>query len=347
MRAVRRRFDAMMDRRAAAIPRAALTLDQRLELVRRHGDFSLAYSTAVQDGLDRFGDEGGYLAFGTKMGSVIALGDPVAPKARHAALLADFIAAAGRPCFAEIGPKTAAILAGLGYRIAHMGVDTVLDLATYDFSGKRKETVRYSERWLEKHGYRMVEEHELEDAAAAVEELSRRWRASRIVRRREMAFLNRPFPTAPDPAQRRFLLVDPQGDVVSLLYFDPIHRDGAIVGYLTAFKRKLPDATNHAEIGLTKRAVDTFGREGREMVTLGLSPLAGAAPSGHPESAAFRWAMGRLYESSLVNGRIFNLKGHAALKRRFHGREEPRYFAWGRGSPFVHFLSLLRLSKAF
>lgn len=346
MKALRRRFDAVLDRKAAAIPRADLTFDQRLEAVQAWGDFSLAYSTAVQEGLSRFGGPDGYIAFGAKMGSVIALGDPVAPEPRKAQLIADFVAAAGRPCFAEISAPTADILSGLGYRISRMGVDTALDLARYDFSGKRKETVRYSERWLDKQGYRIVEAGSHPGADQGIEDLSIAWRASRIVKRREMAFLNRPFPMASDPWQRRFLLVEPDGKVGALLYFDPMFRDHRVIGYLTAFKRKRPGTTSHAEIGLTKRAVDIFKGEGIETVMLGLSPVAGMGPSGYAESAAFRGLLGWFYDNDIVNRRIFNLKGHAAFKRRFHGREEPRYFAWAKGNPYWHFISLLRLSKA-
>lgn len=341
-RPLRRAFDARADRRSAAIPRAALLPEQRLALVKRHGDFSLAYSSAVQDGLSYFGDADGYIAFAGKMGSVIALGDPVAEDERKAGLVKNFVAAA-RPCFAEISQGTAELLSGQGYRIARMGIDTALDLESFDFSGKRKETVRYSERWLEKNGYAILEEGDSADAGP----LSAAWRASRIVKRREMAFLNRPFPEAADPLMRRFFLRHPDGRIVALLYFDPLFRDGQVVGYLTAFKRKLPGTTSHAEIGLTKRAVDTFKAEGLGCVMLGLSPLASPGPSGFAESPAFRWLLARLYASKQVNARIFNLEGHAAFKRRFHGREIPRYFAWGSGSPFMHFTSLLRLSKAF
>lgn len=347
MSGIRKAVDRLLDRKAQRVPKTVLTLDERMGAVRRWGDFSLAYSTAVQDGLSHFGSPDGYVAFSSKMGTVIALADPVASAEAAPALIDAFVAAAGTPCFAEITRPTADLLARKGYRIAHMGVDTALDLASFDFSGKRKETVRYSERWLEKNGYRMVEADELPGAEEGIRALSKAWRAQRIVKGREMAFLNRPFPKEPDPNQRRFLLVHPEGRIESLLYFDPIFRNGETVGYLTAFKRKRPEATSHAEIGLTKRATDIFKAEGRERVMLGLSPVAGMAPSGYAESAAFRSLMERLYDADVVNRRIFNLKGHAAFKRRFHGREEPRYFAWKSGIPVWQFISLLRLSKAF
>ncbi|MBL0936795.1 MAG: DUF2156 domain-containing protein [Rhizobiaceae bacterium] len=343
----RKLIDRFLERKLADLPEAPLSEGERLDLVRRHGDFSLAYSTAVQTGLRHFGDARGYIAHSAKMGSLIALGDPVCAPQDRAWLLDAFVDAAKTPVFAEIRRETAQHLAGRGYKVAMMGIDSALDLQTYDFSGKRKETVRYSERWLEKKGYRIAEAEEVADADTMIRDLSERWRASRIVKKREMAFLNRPLPEAGGPMMRRFLLIEPDGRVGCLVYFDPICRDSEVIGYLTAFKRKLPDTTSHAEIGLTKRAADVFKAEGKEILMLGLSPLCDVEPSGFAESRVFRAMLQRLYRSGAVNRKVFNLAGHAAFKRRFHGREEPRYLAWNAGSPFAHFIALMRLSKAF
>jgi lysylphosphatidylglycerol synthetase-like protein (DUF2156 family) len=347
MRLLRKSVDGLLERSAARLPPCPLDLDARLALFRRFGDFSIAYSTAVQPGLRHFGDTDGYIAYGAKMGSVMALGDPVAEAGRKAGLIADFVEAGGQPCFAEISQETAAILAPLGYRIARMGIDTVLDLDSYDFNGGTKKKLRYATTWLDNNGYRVVEENELPDVAGAVAALSDEWRRTRIVSRREMAFINRPFPEGPDPPMRRFLLQDADGRLVALVYLDPLYRDGRPIGYMTAFKRKLPDATAYAELGLTKHIAELFKAEGLECLMLGPSPLAGLGPSGFAESATFRWLLARLYASRAVNDRVFNVRGHADLKRRFRGREVQRYFAWRRGSPYLHFIAMLRLCKAF
>ena len=346
MRLLRRAFDRMMDARVGPIPDAGLDRAARIELVRRHGGFSQAYSTAVQDGLRHFGDADGYIAYGVRMGTVVALGDPVAAKEDRARLIGDFVAAAGRPCFAEISQETATILAGMGYRIARLGFDTALDLASYDFSGREKERIRHAAHWLQRHGYSIVEPDELPDPHGALAALSARWRDTRPVHRREMTFMNRPFSTAPDPLTRRFVLVSPQGEAVALIWFDPVFEEGEVTGYVAVFKRRLPEAPSHAEYGIMKRAVDLFRQEGRSTVFLSLAPLADPGPSGFPESAPFRWTAEKLFCSKTVNKRIFNIQGHAEQRRRFHGRKVSRYFAWGCGSPFLHFVSLLRLCKA-
>ncbi len=335
-----------MDRRTASIPRADLPLEQRLELVARYGDFSLAYSTAVQKGLSYFGDADGYIAFGSMMGSAFALSDPVVSHDSRPELIKRFVEAAGSPCFAQIGEATAKVLSGLGFQINRMGIDTRLMLSDKTFAGSRNETVRYSERWLLKNRYTIGEDRGDAASAEQVRRLSDLWRSERIVSRREMAFLNRPFRPTLGEGMRRFLLGNPDGNPIAVLDFDPIYRQGEVAGYTTSFKRKLPGVTPHAEIGLTKFAADRLRDEGRTFITLGLSPLAGVKESGFVESAMMRRSLQKLYGSSWINSRIFNLEGQAAFKRRFHGVEEPVYIAFRRLSPF-QMLGLLRLCKAF
>ena len=337
-------FDRLLDAVAPKVPRRELTDEERLALVRRHGDFSLAYSTAVQKKLSYFSDGDGYIAFGTKMSRHFALGDPVADPADRPAYIRRFVEAAGGPWFVQIGADTARVLAGLGYQVNRLGVDTRLHLPEHDFSGKRNETVRYSERWLTKKGF-TLDEDKGDLPVDRIKQLSTDWRKGRIVKRWEMGFLNRRFSVEPGADMRRFLLRSPEGRLLAILDFDPLFRDGKVYGYTTSFKRKQVDATPHAEVGLTKFAVDRFREEGISVVTLGLSPLLDIEPSGFAESEFWRNTFQRAYNSPWINRSRFNLQGQAAFKRRFHGVEEPTYIAFRKGT-FVEMLGLLRLTKA-
>lgn len=344
LKAIRLLNDKAAERRWRSVPRIELDLERRLSLVQRYGDFSLAYSTAVQPVLSYFGDTDGYIAFAAKAGSLIALGEPVAQRERRHELIRQFVERS-RPCFADISLETAALLAGMGYKISQIGIETELDVQTHDFSAPNMKKVRYAARWLHNNGFSIVNEEDAPEARDAIHDLSRQWRESRIVNRRETSFLNRPFTGEPEPLTRRKLLRHADGRFVAMMYFDPIFRDGKVIGYLTAFKRKLPGASPYTELGMTKLAVDKFREEGIITLMLGLSPLARHGPSGFSESAALRGLMDRMYRSAYVNENIFNLQGHAAFKRRFHGIETPRFFASGSGSPVIHGLNLLRLSR--
>jgi lysylphosphatidylglycerol synthetase-like protein (DUF2156 family) len=148
MASLRKMLDALLDARLPKI--SVFTPDEatKLELCRQYGNFSLAYSTAVQPNLNYFGDSEGYIAYATKMGHTFVLGDPVAHTDSKPDYIKRFVASTNRPCFVQIGHETATVLSGLGYRINHMGVDTRLSLDSHNFGGKRNETVRYSEKWL-------------------------------------------------------------------------------------------------------------------------------------------------------------------------------------------------------
>lgn len=337
-------LDALLEARHPTGPIFEPDLATRLALCRRHGDFSLAYSTAVQPGLRYFGDDRGYLAFATKMGHAFVLGDPVAAASEREGYIRRFVALWRHPCFVQVGPVTAGTLAGLGYRVNRMGIESELPLATHSFAGKRNESLRYSEKWLLKKGYRILECDGTIADPAEVRQISSNWRTGRIVSRREMRFLNRPFEAALGADMRRFVILTPGGQATALLDFDPIFRGGQVVGYTAAFKRKLVGTTPHAEIGLTKFAAERFGAEGRERLSFGLSPLAAIAPSGFRESALWRHAFARAFGSARVNAEIFNLQGQAAFKRRFHGEEQATHIAFKRGSP-LEMLALLRLLK--
>ena len=344
MLSLRKILDGFLESRLPRLPSFFPDLETRLSLCRDFGDFSLAYSTAVQRDLRYFGDGNGYIAFATKMGHTFVLGDPVASEALRADYIRRFVSLSRAPCFVQISHATASILAGMGYLVNEMGVETKLHLRSHSFAGKKNESVRYSEKWLLKNGYRIIECDGSIADATAVRNISSNWRSSRIVSRREMRFLNRPFDPDLAPHMRRFMIVEPDGRTSALLDFDPIFKDGHVVGYTAAFKRKLVGTTPHAEIGMTKFATDRFREEGRWEVSFGLSPLAAIAASGFAESRLWRSCFERAYRSKRVNTRVFNLQGQAAFKRRFHGHERATYIAFKRGTP-LQMLALLRLLK--
>jgi hypothetical protein len=64
-------------RNACATAQANIVFDSRLSLVRQHGTFTLAYSAAVQEGLEYFGNDHGFLAYKMVGSTALVLADPV------------------------------------------------------------------------------------------------------------------------------------------------------------------------------------------------------------------------------------------------------------------------------
>jgi phosphatidylglycerol lysyltransferase len=332
-------------------PAAASGIDpQRYAALRQWGDFTQAYSTATQDGLERFWHAGGYLAYQRKWRIACVLGDPVAPPDAVEPLLAAFLAEHPRTCFWQIGRRTATALAARGFWINEMGVDTRLDLAGYDFSGKLKERFRHATNWFDKNGYEVREgrfgeplEGLLHVAAEEVRRLSDDWQASRRIRG-TVRFFNRPIVLADEPDVRKFFLLSPQGAVAAFVFFDPIYRQGEVVGYSPAIKRRAPDAPLRAEEGIMRRAIEQFQSEGRERVMLGLSPLAGIADREFRANPLVRLSWSRGMNAWWVNRFFYNLRGHADFKRRFGGVEEPTYYASDALLNDVRVIASLRLA---
>jgi lysylphosphatidylglycerol synthetase-like protein (DUF2156 family) len=221
-------------------------LATRMELLHQHGDFSLAYSTAVQPLLEYFGDGRGYIAWRRKWGVTFALGDPVCSPDRQDGLLREFMAAHRGATFVQCSKSTARILESLRYRINEIGVDTRLDLASWTFGGKQREWLRYADNWMARRDYRISEGSFAADRAA-IEEVSEEWRRTRTVKRKEVRFLNRPIMLEDEPGVRRFLLHDGAGKLQAFVVFDPLYQAGKISGYVTCMKRRRADLAQYAE----------------------------------------------------------------------------------------------------
>ena len=299
----------------------------RLELVRQFGAFTQAYSTAVQEGLEHFWHADSYLAYRKKWGVACVLANPVGPPDQHEPLLRAFLKQFRKTCFWQIGRNTAEILQGCGFWINEMGCDTRLELAEYSFSGRKKERLRHATNWLAKHNFSIREGTYAEDIdVEKIRALSTTWQASRRTRR-TVSFFNRPLVLADEPDVRKFFLLSPTGEPVAFVSFDPIYRDGEVVGYSPAIKRRLPTAPLRAEEGIMKQAIELFQSEGRERVMLGLSPMAGIKDEEFRANPLQHFGWSRALGAWWVNRFFYNLQGHADFKRRFFGVEEQTYYA--------------------
>ncbi|MEQ8211263.1 MAG: phosphatidylglycerol lysyltransferase domain-containing protein [Lacipirellulaceae bacterium] len=324
-----------------------LTLEDRLRLCRQYGDFTLAYSTAVQEGLEHFGDHEGYLAYGRKWGYTFALGDPIAAKDKWPSLVSEFLKAHRKCVFVQASEKLGALLEGEGFYVNEMGVDTSLDLTEYYFDGKQKEWLRYAANWIESHDYRIAELSFDEISREQVEEVSAQWKEGKTVKKREVGFLNRPVVYADEPDVRKFYLIDASGRIEAFLFFDPLYRNGEIVGYCTCIKRRRPNAPTYAEAAIMKHAIEKFQIEGRKTLTLGLSPLAGVENKRFQHNPFLHWSFRAGLHARWINRWIYPLANHAKYKQRFRGSEEPTHYASQVLFNDSRIIAMLRLSGVF
>jgi lysylphosphatidylglycerol synthetase-like protein (DUF2156 family) len=342
---LRRIIDSILERRLPEATEWQVTADQRREHLLRHGDFALAYECAMEPGLSSFGDRRGFIAYERKMGHTFALGDPVADPATVDSLIHDFAGHLRGPTFVAIGQATAERLAARGFHVTHFGHDTVIDLAGHTFAGGAGKPIRYASSWIATNGMTVAEARFEDFTQDSIRHLSRSWRQSRVNFRREVGFLNRRLQARSEEGVRTFFATDAAGVPVGFVVFDPVYRDGRILGYLASGKRRDPERSAYLDMGVMRHAIDVFKAEGREAVWLGLSPIADLHRGPFRDSALLHKVMAGGYRSAYVNNRIFNFAGIAAYKRRFRGREIPLYIASPPGSDFTRLVALLRVVR--
>ncbi len=304
-----------------------MSLPMRMDLLSRFGDFSMAYSTAVQPQLRYFGGQDGYLAYRQRWGMKFVLGDAIASTEHTPDLVDRFIGTHKRLSFCQIRRPLAEILSQRGFIVNEMGVDTTLQLSEYTFDGKHKEWLRYAANWTAKRDFEIIEAGFDRITPDQVEEVSEAWRITRTVKRKEVRFLNRPIVLEDELGVRKFFLLSPEKKLLAFVFLDPIFRDGKPIGYVTAFKRRHPDAPLYAEHAIMKQIIETLKHEGAQQLNLGLSPMADIEDN---DFHCNRWTSSlfrRAFESKWLNRYCYNVVGHADYKRRFRGEQEKVYFA--------------------
>lgn len=304
-----------------------IALDVRRQLLKQHGSFTLAYSTAVQPLLLHYGDQQGFIAHRSRWGVTCALGDAVCDDSRRESLIREFVDRHKRPVFCQISRTTAEVLVGLGYYINPLGIDTTLWLDDYTLGGKKKEWLRYAGNWTARRGYRIEEASFDQIGADCVEQISEAWRGTRTVKQKEVRFLNRPIVLEDEQDVRKFFLIDPEDRPIAFVFLDPLYRDGQIIGYATSFKRRHPSAPQYGEQAIMKLIIEKLKSESVNQLKLGLSPMASLEATEFPTSATTAWLFERTFHNRIINRNAYHLKGHADYKRRFHGSEESCYLA--------------------
>ncbi|MEM0949216.1 MAG: phosphatidylglycerol lysyltransferase domain-containing protein [Pseudomonadota bacterium] len=337
---------ARLERRAISAPDYEVPNDLRWQHLRAYGDFPLAYPLVAERYLRSFGDQRGAIAYAQELGVTFALGDPICAPEHRCALLDDFVATFRAPVFVAAQAHTAEYLSQKGYQINHLGHDSVIYLPGHSFAGKTYKRVRYGTNWLTSLGGRIVENTEASVSAKDIKRLSESWLQSRVTPQ-EVRFLSRRFSSKPEPDVRRFFALSENDDVIGISSFDPIYRDGSIIGYLASQKRRQAEGTAYLDLAMMRHAIDVFQAEGREAVYLGLSPMADVEPTGFPrESRWVRSALQRAHSSNWVNTRIYNSRGILEYKMRLRGRRIPLYVCMpDRGSGILRMVALAILLR--
>ncbi|HLX17583.1 MAG TPA: DUF2156 domain-containing protein [Bradyrhizobium sp.] len=316
-----------------------LSAKARLQALRKHGDFALAYAAAFQPGPGYFGDEEAFLAYKQVGSTAFVLSNPLAPIGRCEDLIRRFVSERSDVCFWQTSRRTAKVLEKIGFRVNAMGTETRLKLDGYGFDGPRKQNFRRALNHAASRGYTIMECSVASLDRKELKTVSERWRQTRGVKNREMTFLTRPAILDDEIDVRKFFTFDPNGRLQAFAFFDPIYVGGEVVGYLCSAKRRLPEADTLVGYAILYRAIRAFQDEGKAILSLGLSPLSGIENEDLSNNRLMSSAFRALYRSHLFNRLIYPVQGFAEHKGAFCGSAEQTYCALKSG------LTLSQLAK--
>ncbi|MHA6493647.1 phosphatidylglycerol lysyltransferase domain-containing protein [Pseudomonas borbori] len=321
---------------------------QLWRLLTRHGSSAMAYSS-LQPGAAHFLDEQlGYLAYipirhplYAPRGMNVVIGDPIAAPADVERLLDAYLAEtrAALTVFLDIGSTFADVLSARGYPVNEFGVNSMIDLRGFDLALRGKQ-YSHLRRWRNKAHAEGIEVHEGrlgELGREELGELNREWLARKGGH--DLAGLTRPL-VLEDEDDVRYFWARQQGRLLALAVFDPMYRDGRITGYLHNASRALKDAPNGTNDAIVLHAIGQFQAEGKDILSLGLSPLALKNGERYPHNPVVAWAFDFIYRRCPF---IYPCQGNVFHKEKYCGRQEASFIA---GIPALNLYHLLGILKA-
>lgn len=281
----------------------------------KHGSHSSAYSS-LQKGLDHFIIDGtGYIPYAPSSGITFALSNPLCAVEDYPRLVGSFMKKFPRSAFLHVTPEAASALSAMGFYVNEMGVETELNLGSYNYKGRAKESMRRMIRRAGESGVRVLEVRGDSGLNGELGEVTREWLTTKRVRDREFWFLVRRAVYGDEPDVRKFIAIK-DGRVAGFIFFDPMYRSGRVYGYLAGSLRTRPTSHGGTLALIMSRAIEVFKAEGVEVLSLGLSPFFEVEDSSYRHSFFMKHVFRFLYERG---GGIYPFKGLSFFKSRYAG----------------------------
>ena len=301
--------------------------------LRKHGREALSYAT-IQDGMEYFiDDELGYVAFTTVTHPVFArkpkrivLSDPVCARENLGELLDRFLGDGTEATFVVISEFCSEELRGRGYKINCIGPEPELPIQTYNTKGNWKELdmIKRARNEAKREGI-VIREECLENIdPAKLAAVSSKWMGNKILNDREIwIYARKPF-WGSEPDVRKFVAYDREEQIVGFVFYDPIYRDGEVVGYSANTSRCDETRFGRLASAVHMEAVDIFREEGKEVLNLCLAPFV-RLDLGKYNDDRIATLFFRLSEK--YGNEIYNFKGLAFHKSKYRVPEKPLYLA--------------------
>jgi len=300
--------------------------------LREHGREALSYAT-LQEGMEYFIDEMGYIAFTSVNHPVFArktkrivLSVPVCAQKDYLQIIRNFRALNPRSVFAVISEHCAEVLRTLGFRANCIGFEPEIPIQTYNTKGNWKELdlIKRARNEVKREGI-VIREDNIEtlnkhDLAS----ISAKWIGPKKVNDREIwIYARRPIFEQEDDV-RKFVACDKGGQVVGFVFYDPMYREGKVVGYSANISRCDEQRFGKLATAINMVAVEKFRAEGKEVLNLCLAPFVKLEAGKFNDDLAAKIFF-KLSER--YGNEIYNFKGLSFHKSKYRVPEKYLYFA--------------------
>ena len=303
-----------------------------LPFVRTHGTEALSYATLQAD-LEYFITDRGFIAY-TKAfhpvlaprGRYITLENPLCAREDRLALVQSFLEWNPGACFFIISEDFAQQLRTRGYKVNCVGPEPELAVQSYNTQGNWKEfdLIKRARNEAKRKGV-IIREVAIETVPVEqLRKISRLWMQNKTLQTREIWIYARPPIFSTEPDVRKFVAFDSANEVVGFVFYDPVYREGKIIGYAANTVRC--DETNYGKIAtaIHMEAIEIFRGEGIETLNLCLAPFV-KMDMGKFNDDAFCKSYFKLCER--YGNDIYNFRGLAFHKSKYRGTEKFIYVA--------------------
>jgi lysylphosphatidylglycerol synthetase-like protein (DUF2156 family) len=291
------------------------SMEERVGYLKKYGNHCMSFSQ-FQPEMHYFDISGiGYIAYRKRWGRRFVLADPVCDERDREYLIGEFLKDKTNTAFIQVSEPVADLLhEKFGMYSSQFGIESIVDLKTWDLKGKKKQVLRTAINKAQKEGVRFVE---MNEGSTFDDNLSKTWMRTRRVKKKEVVFLIRTKDQEYQVGTRRFYAFLGE-EALGFIHFDPVYEGGKLIGYVPNISRFSPDFKQGIFYPLMVHAMETFKSEGVPSLYLGISPAAVDDTDKPCESKLFKTIVRLLYK---YGNFFYSFKGLQFTKSRFQGTE--------------------------
>jgi lysylphosphatidylglycerol synthetase-like protein (DUF2156 family) len=249
-----------------------------LDLFKQFGNFTMAYSVLVDNEVIKHHivPNLGLIGYSEHKNLMIMNADPLCAEENLDALVSSFISEGERRgkklLGIQSGIETAEAFRQYGYSANHMGVETIINIDKFNLTGKTRTKVR---RWVntaKNAGVEVIERKYGDNGISKqAKEVSREWLDSKI-NTTELNLMTRKSKCLDEYMTRTFFAYK-DDRMIGYITFDPMCKDGKVIGYYADICRNRTDVPNGTTDLIVNVAREKFKEEGIKHMSLGISPL--------------------------------------------------------------------------